>query len=144
MTKFLTRMVIGSLVTLMAASFMFGVFAGYNDLDMAEAGRRFGWVVVAICLLGAVIGLAVGILWYRRADEAVREAHKWAWYWGGTVGLILPCVALGASFLGVELISAEALARAGLTGIQSGIVVALLPMFVCYGIAWGVWWLRHR
>ena len=25
----------------------------------------------------------VCVVWWRGADEAVREAHKWAWYWGG-------------------------------------------------------------
>src|SRR5690606_29433021 len=71
------------------------VGAIYGGLEAAGAVPA---PLVAILALVVLFGLMIAgtLWWWRRADEAVREAHKWAWYWGGSVGM---CVGLGAVML---------------------------------------------
>src|SRR6185436_14398669 len=46
-------------------------------------------------LLAAVVTLGIPLLgwaaliYWRNVDEAAREAHKFAWFWGGTGGMLL-------------------------------------------------------
>ena len=67
-------------------------------------GKRLGMdanPAVAAVVLGLLVVIAVGgtVLYWRRLDEAAREAHKFAWYWGGSLGL-------GASVLLVNALQA--------------------------------------
>ncbi|ESQ81221.1 hypothetical protein [Asticcacaulis sp. YBE204] len=144
MAKNLTRMVVTALVTFVMAAFLLGVFAGYTGIEKSEALTRFSWVPLIACTIGGFIGLGIAVVWWKRSDEAVREAHKWAWYWGGSVGLIVPAVILGMSMLGIEVLPDAYVASTGLSGPASGILITLLPMFAGYIVAWAVWWLRHR
>lgn len=80
--------------------------------------------------------------WWSRVDEAVREAHKTAWYWGGSVGMV-PVMGLAAALLfdrsGVALDRfAVAPGDGGL--ILTGIVVTLLLQLTGYGLFWAGWW----
>lgn len=44
---------------------------------------------VALTIAGAWViwAGAMTFLHWSRLDEAARAAHRWAWYWGGTIGL---------------------------------------------------------
>ncbi len=83
--------------------------------------------------------------WWSRVDEAVREAHKTAWYWGGSVGMV-PVMGLAATLLfdrsGVSL---ERFAWVPGDGglILTGIAVTLLLQLVGYGLFWAGWWLSR-
>src|SRR5690606_14710418 len=50
------------------------------------------WATVTFTgvMMAAVLG--VSVWWWRRLDEAAREAHKWAWYWGGSSGMLIGLV----------------------------------------------------
>lgn len=80
---------------------------------------------------------------WSRMDEAAREAHKWAWYWGGALGIIPGFVIANSRSLGLELAG-----RLGFTEpselIEFGGVAVLLSMLVGYLLAWGLWWFRRR
>lgn len=102
--------------------------------------------------LAGLAAVAVGGLtmlwsrgWWSRVDEAVREAHKTAWYWGGSVGMV-PVMGLAAALLfdrsGVSL---ERFAAAPGDGglILTGIVVTLLLQLTGYGLFWAGWWLSR-
>jgi hypothetical protein len=99
--------------------------------------------------LAAVVVSGLTMLWSRRwwsrVDEAVREAHKTAWYWGGSVGMV-PVMGLAATLLfdrsGVSL---ERFAAAPGDGglILTGIAVTLLLQLVGYGFFWAGWWLSR-
>ena len=88
--------------------------------------------------------LIITIKYWRRLDEAAREAHKWAWYWGGSTGMIP----------GLFLVTFPPVRTDGWAGrlgfvepeqlIEFGAMAVLLPMLVGYLIAWGVWWFRKR
>ena len=96
--------------------------------------------VVALAFMGYAI--AFTLAYWRRLDEAAREAHKWAWYWGGSLGII-------PGFL--FAVSGDGVGRAQRLGfaepkelIEFGAVAVLASMIAGYLIAWGVWWLRKR
>src|SRR5690606_7138164 len=64
----------------------------------------------------AVVVLAAGLSlstaphtadWWRGLDEAAKEAHKWAWWWGGTLGFVVGGAAVViAALAGVNLLPA--------------------------------------
>lgn len=101
-------------------------------------------VVAVLLMLGAMV---VGALWMRGIDEAAREAHKAAWYWGGSAGLAIggalmiiagtPQAAglrVAASFHGrTDPTAYMALGAAGLMAL----------MLVGYAVVWAWWWLAR-
>lgn len=125
---------------LMAATVVLGVGVGGIYGWLEHAGALPGPLMSALILFG-LFGLLIAgtIWWWVRADEAVREAHKWAWYWGGSIGM---CVGLGALLLGYAY-GGEAPVPAGTSQgdmLFAGAVLVLAPMLVGYGVAWFAWW----
>ena len=94
------------------------------------------WLLAALVIMGIWGSVEI----WRVLDEAAREAHKWAWYWGASVGLAL---ALPLFMLGEQ--SAGYRARLGLDDtFETGVMSVLLLEVVCYGLAWLFWWARRR
>ncbi len=102
-------------------------------------------IVVNAALMAAAMAVAMLACrwWWNALDEAAREAHKWAWWWGSTYGLAIGGVALltlltatrGAGvFDGWEPLD---LLMAG-----AGFVVAVQSLG--YLVAWAAWWLQRR
>lgn len=99
--------------------------------------------------LAGLAALLVGLLsmlwsrgWWARVDEAVREAHKTSWYWGGSVGMVI--VGALAAMLMTDR-SGVALDRFALVPgdgglILTGIVVTLVLQLVGYAVFWAGWW----
>jgi len=94
------------------------------------------WLVVLLLILGGVYSVA----WWRRLDEAAREAHKWAWFWGANVAAFL---AFGLLLLGDPGLSAARAIGFDDT-LSDGITLVLGAEIIAYLIAWGFWWLRRR
>ncbi|MGX1744962.1 MULTISPECIES: hypothetical protein [unclassified Brevundimonas] len=93
-----------------------------------EAWGRAPSIGVVILAAGLAVFLALHTLyWWRSLDEAAREAHKWAWWWGGNLGL----VAGGA-----------AVVIAALAGVN--LLPAALPHTDAALIAWCGWWIARR
>ncbi|WKL58842.1 hypothetical protein Q1W73_07605 [Asticcacaulis sp. ZE23SCel15] len=104
---------------------------------------RTAIIVISIAI---ALTMAISIVWWRAADEAVREAHKWAWYWGGSCGLM---VVLSIYFLSIVTggdfgESLMSYIGASGSGFEFGIMTGVIPPVIGYIIAWGIWWLRHR
>ena len=94
-------------------------------------------------LLLTVLGACVfAVLSWRNLDEAAREAHKWAWYWGGSLAII-PGFIFASLSSSVEWAGRLSLRTPGEL-VQFGALTVLASMLVGYLIAWGVWWLRTR
>jgi len=130
---------------------------GMFMLSLIGCGMIAGGVIALLENVGIVLpawlaglaAVAVGGLtmlwsrgWWSRVDEAVREAHKTAWYWGGSLGMV-PVMGLAAGLLfdrsGVSLDRfAVAPGDGGL--ILTGIVVTLLLQLTGYGLFWAGWW----
>lgn len=116
---------------------------GWMVLGMEAPTTRY--YVIAVGLVSAIT-LPMTIIWWRGADEAVREAHKWSWFWGGSVGMVLTFALLGADavfdgawlspFLNGTLTLADAF--------RGGIFMVLSLMTAGYVIVWALWWLKRK
>jgi hypothetical protein len=129
------RMILGLL-----ACFSIGAIAA--QLDGVSFDGPTGDVVFApwLLLLVMAFGIWASLELWRNLDEAAREAHKWAWYWGASVGLAL---ALPLFMFGQQ--SAGYRARLGLDdSFDTGVTTVLVLELVCYGLAWLFWWARRR
>lgn len=129
-----------------AMTLILGGIMGYDMASGTGLIRNNPGVTYAIvgCLVIATMG--VSILWWLSIDEAQREAHKWAWYWGGSFGLLLSVLAFVVAFAGGDELMSGYTHFMGSEGrlLALGIITAQAPAMLGYGIAWGIWWLRHR
>lgn len=108
------------------------------------AMNPLGVGLVAALTFALVIGGSV--LWWRRLDEAAREAHKFAWYWGASIGMAAAAVGF------VVLTSQDAvLITTGWNGrttpqafVELGVIGVLVPQVIGYVVAWAGWWISKR
>lgn len=120
----------------MAAGAVAGVVSATSD----EASLGGAALIATAVALAMAAALWACFRWWKGLDEAAQEAHKWAWWWGSTVGLcfagvILLTLLYGAGDLGEAPIkSILMLGTAIVTGCQ----------MVGYSVAWAAWWLRRR
>ncbi len=110
-----------------------------------EAWGRAPSIGVVVLAAGLAVFLALHTLyWWRALDEAAREAHKWAWWWGGNLGLVAGGAAVViAALAGVNLLPA-ALPHTDAALIALGVAAAFAAQAVGYGIAWCGWWIARR
>ena len=129
---------------LMGATLVLGGVTGGVYAWLENTGGEPGPLVSSLILF-AVFGLIIAgtIWWWIRADEAVREAHKWSWYWGGSIGM---CVGLGALLLAAANGGDTPVAADATYGslMIAGASLVLLPMLIGYGVAWFAWWVSKR
>ena len=129
---------------LLAATVLGGGLVGgvYGWLDHTDA---MPGPLTAALILFVLFGLMIAgtIWWWLHADEAVREAHKWAWYWGGSIGM---CVGLGALLLASAYGGDQPVPATLSFGevLLAGAMLVLAPMLIGYGVAWFAWWLAKR
>lgn len=108
-------------------------------------GAQPGSLIMMGLVLAALIGIGGWLTWmyWSRIDEAAREAHKWAWFWGGNA-VILPLM-IGFLFLnerpdmGVPLWPGFDEGPAGY--VATGGMIALFVLILGYSVAWLFWWL---
>lgn len=111
----------------------------------AAPGLGLGALILAVVLviaLAALGGWLISIYWHQ-IDEAAREAHKWAWYWGGNVALLPLVIGLTLLFQnpdtqvplwpGLEANPAGYVATGGLA--------VMFTLIAGYILAWLYWWL---
>ena len=125
--------------------------AGLGALGGAAAGLLGpmgavpGLILTAFILLIAMTaGMGASWWWWRGLDEAAREAHKWAWFWGGSSGMAFSLAVLLAASMNPEALN---LALEGVSAaklVTASVAFLLGCQTVGYGVAWGAWWLRHR
>lgn len=121
-----------------------GVLGGFAVALGRESGLVFVIVTaaaVALAWIAGLYGFQTLMRYWRGLDELARDAHKTAWFWGGSIGLLLT--------VGVML---------ALLGLKGGALVGhreaemiILGMFICialqtagYGLFWAGFWLRTR
>ncbi|WP_295189744.1 hypothetical protein [uncultured Brevundimonas sp.] len=131
----------GMVVVLFVLGLIGGLGSGFLS-DVPGIGGLIGSGVVLIAVMVAV--LLVTIWWWRRLDEAAREAHKWAWYWGGSAGMVIGLSAILtlttrdvdlARFLPADVNAGDL--------IVGGMMSILLFQLVGYTLAWVWWWLAR-
>lgn len=121
-----------------------GVVLAFSALRMETGVVSAVMAVVGLVL--SVSSMQASLRWWKEADEAVKEAHKTGWYWGGSGGLAVAGGLLGLLFALEPDVSLRQFALfpgdAGL--IATGMLIAGGLAFVGYVIAWAAWWLRNR
>jgi len=156
MTRTVKRILIGSAcvsVVGVLLSYVAGYAVGHFFSDDPEGMARFeatvGPVVLGVggvAIMGGALWTAVA--WMRSIDEAAREAHKSAWFWGGLAGMSLGGVAIILSllpqasswrlpftFFGRDDPAIHA---------AIGAYAMLLLMALGYSVAWVWWWWKRR
>jgi len=140
-----------------------------TSLVTIEQQRRATWL--GLILLGVIAGLVIGmrhvgvhmpawgrlvlagvvvpvagfttLRWWKLLDEVAREAHKFAWYWGGSGGVLVTGLVMG-------LVERKSIPIPFVLGgdpsdiFAAGVVTALLAQIVGYTIAWAGWWWSRR
>ena len=134
----------GYLLALLATVVVGGVSGGLAGfLAEFDIGGMVGAAISAS--LGLALMFVICVAWWNRVDEAAREAHKWAWWWGGTAG-----TAIGGVFLVVAVAAARGEASAVVAAARpadlmyAGAFAIMTCQVVGYGIAWAAWWLQRR
>lgn len=138
------------LVALIGGLFLAGVVIGFmsahNEAITFESSAV--WVITIFAILVMTGSLVSGIAWMRTIDEAAQEAHKSAWYWGGTAGLAVG----GVLLIMATLPQAETLKLPSLFSeradpaayLATGAFAMLTLMLIGYLIAWAWWWWKRR
>jgi NADH:ubiquinone oxidoreductase subunit 6 (subunit J) len=104
-------------------------------------------IILALVLIGTLVVVFVFSLdWWRGLDEAAQEAHKWAWWWGGSAGMSLGLIVLVAL---LRLGAAQAIPESVTNKSPEDLIyLGAMGMLVCqmagYVVAWAAWWLRRR
>lgn len=103
-----------------------------------------GWIGPALTAVAVSLAMAAGLWaslrWWKGLDEAAQEAHKWAWWWGATVGLCVAGVILLTLLYGPDDLGQASLED----GMQLGAGIVVGCQVVGYAVAWAVWWLKRR
>jgi len=134
---------------LMALALLSGVAAGYLSASGAAfASSRVALLTIiafaVIVMLGALI---VGAMWMRSIDEAAREAHKAAWYWGGSGGMAVGGVLMiltglpQAAEISIPSFLPDRADPAAYAA--TGAFAMITLMLIGYLIAWAWWWLAR-
>lgn len=115
--------------------------AGYyiaQDMRLTIPPAMIGVILLVLVVLGSVASVA----YWRNIDEAAREAHKFAWMWGGStaMALVLPLPFLIGDARIVALMGQHSPAE----WVSIGVVGLMTAQLVGYGLAWAGWWLRQR
>jgi hypothetical protein len=146
--KLVLQTVIGA-AAFMLLTFGIAVCIGYLSASGAEfpTGGAMLWLMVGFAVIVMAGALGVGALWMRSIDEAAREAHKAAWYWGGSGGMAA----------GGVLMILSSLPQAATVAIPSflsdrtdpaayaatGAFAMMSLMLIGYIIVWAWWWLAR-
>lgn len=119
----------------------FVIGAGHALLEDAGIALPTGLLTAGggIMALAAFVG---AVIYWRNIDEAAREAHKFAWFWGGsnTILLVLPLPFM----IGDARLIALMGQRSPTEWVAIGVVGLIAAQMVGYGLVWVGWWLRQR
>ncbi|ODT89733.1 hypothetical protein [Phenylobacterium sp. SCN 70-31] len=129
------------------ARFAVGMAAGLFLAGAITGLRGAGYHLEPAGLLALFLLWAVGAAWlvggyWRSLDEAAREAQKWAWYWGGSIGMGVGAFALVFEPLGVAAMLPADASRPDLLAYGAGVVVA--AQMLGFLVAWAWWWGSRR
>ena len=96
-------------------------------------------------LVAAVVGggLVFTVRWWRLLDEVAREAHKFAWYWGGSAGMALGglvAILIDGGRIAAPLFQGPTASD----GFVAGALTVMIAQSIGYFVAWIGWWWARR
>jgi hypothetical protein len=100
------------------------------------------WARFAILALVFVIAIGSTWKWWSVLDEVAREAHKFAWYWGGSAGMTVAGVVM--VLVDHQHIAAPHIFPGQHSDFVTGALTVMLSQVAGYLIAWAGWWWSHR
>ncbi|MDO9077379.1 MAG: hypothetical protein Q7U72_08000 [Brevundimonas sp.] len=136
------------LAALIALVFVAAAVVGYFSAQgSVDEDRAIVWIMGAFVVLIMIGAMVAGAAWMRSIDEAAREAHKAAWYWGGSGGMAV----------GGVLLCMATLPQAGTIHIPSwldgrtdpaayaatGAFGMMMLMLIGYTVVWAWWWITR-
>jgi hypothetical protein len=153
MSRGLKRVAVYALLGLGAIgllAFAAGWIVGYQEARgvLVDVNQAVLWIIGPVAVVAMVVAMAFTVAWMRSIDEAAREAHKSAWFWGGcggmAVGGVFVILASIPPTATVEIPSffperADPVAYAA-----TGAAALALLMTAGYTLAWAWWWWKRR
>jgi len=147
--KLLIQSAVGLGLVVLAAFVTGGVlgFMKASGKDLMSSSAAL-WTVGVFAVVTMLVAMWVSLKWMSSIDEAAQEAHKWAWYWGGSSGMAV----------GGALVIMASLPQAAAINIPAwysdrvdpaayaatGAFAMLTLMLIGYGVAWAWWWWARR
>lgn len=126
-------------------STLLGACIGAAAVVLDQFNGPIAWAVSAVLgllgLVGGVWAMRLMLRYWRGLDELARDAHKTAWFWGGSLGTLIVWVPLSIAFA-VEM-NGKSIDPA-LTGAYLGALALFGAQIVGYGLFWAGFWLRNR
>lgn len=126
-------------------------FMGTNREAAGQMGLAHSpigvWLGLLLGSIIAIVSVVYGFLWMRSIDEAAQEAHKWSWYWGGSVGMAVGMVGLIVAMMpAVANWQPPSLFERTdpVAYMASGAFAMLGLMTLGYAVAWLWWWWSRR
>jgi hypothetical protein len=114
--------------------------------------RMSGWhppleLRLLIAILVVTPAMVATCNYWRSIDEAAREAQKWAWFWGGSIGMAVGILAISIAFVRPEWLDIAALLpehATALHGMFVGAAAMIAAQLIGFVLAWAWWWARRR
>lgn len=153
MAKGLKRIAFYSMVGfagLVLLVFLAAIVVGYRSAhgQSVDDDRALMWIMGPFAVAAMVGAMIISVAWMRAIDEAAREAHKAAWFWGGCGGMAVG----GVFFILAGLPQSESVRiPSWLDGRTDPVAYAatgagaiVLLMVAGYALVWAWWWLVRR
>jgi hypothetical protein len=153
MSKGLKQVLLYSLIGAVVLGLLSGVVGGIIGYQAGsgspvQVDDALFWVMGGVAVIAMTGAMVVSVAWMRSIDEAAREAHKSAWFWGGCGGMSVG----GVLFILASLPPAAAVnVPAWFSGrtdpaayAATGAAVLALLMLAGYTLAWVWWWWERR
>jgi hypothetical protein len=126
------------------AAAVVGFFSAEGSLDKDRAIVWIMGVFVTLIMIGSMVA---GAAWMRSIDEAAREAHKAAWYWGGSggmaVGGVLLCMATLPQADAIHIPSWLDGRTDPAAYAATGAFAMMMLMLIGYTVVWAWWWITR-
>jgi FtsH-binding integral membrane protein len=131
---------------MLAGVLLIGFVGGLASGILADRpGSAAFWTTVAFTVVMMAAVLGVSFWWWRRLDEAAREAHKWAWYWGGSMGMLIGVVLLVVlTTRPADIVIPASFGQTPADLLGAGMIAILGFQLIGYGLAWAWWWFGRR
>lgn len=145
MKAFVGWIVAGLIVVAIGGEYYLSSAGAGMQAGLASMGQLAAHPIINLLLGLVFIGVAtiLSLLQWERMDEAQREAHKSAWYWGAGCGLILPMpFALLCGLARPGSVFGGGLGGEAIFAFSYWVI--LICAILGYTGAWSVWWLRRR
>ncbi|WP_332658867.1 hypothetical protein [Brevundimonas sp.] len=131
------------MVVMVLAGLAVGFLAGRGVVQQDSAIVTMMTIFSVVLMVGAMV---MSVAWMRAIDEAAREAHKAAWFWGGCSGMAVGGVGIVLAGLpqarGLQFVAWDGRTDPA-AYMAAGAFAMMMLMTLGYIIVWAWWWLAR-